>query len=751
MGAFAIYLWVGVFELKDYPVLNKILVISLITYNVIFIAGLISFFIQNPIVLNTSFAFSFWIILGLGFLLFGRKYIVVWRFMSPSYLTLFLYILAWIAVVFVDQYTPLKFNQNTPLNFDELTLGNLIFNIYFVLILVNWLVYFSSGPILDKMLGIRRISNNDEILNTVNDVKNKLGIKGKVKTGFGKYPILNAMAYGPVFDKRIAIIASDLNEIPKAELEGIVAHELSHTKGNHTLILTVITSLDLVFRMILGLPATYYDYTFGEPRIPLLGFILLNVGIYAFLYIFVRLLEGNADLRSKKAGYGKELATALYNLESFYAVGREIGLNTMLLSDEKITRENQMLDYLETAQYINNSMIKPSKTSLLANFLNSHPPTFFRLVALLDDGLNPKKEAILPFLLLSKKEQEKYSRKFEIARNKFKEIANNKFKVFFDVQNIASLMQRLDKKTKYKLDLNQDFLFRNKMDKQIVIGKMIDVQFEDDITDPDKLIVKDINNGHISVLSSSLFTRTAIKLNQEYLLNNSKPLKLDRIDLNEERTNGFYVFTNQKNDEILKSIEKCKLPNPINFIEHLEGKMVFMKVKGMTKLFKCLNIKTDDTVKNYEIELSSGNNGEDKVNLRMSDLIIHPKNIHVSMRKRQEEKDSIIEILNWMIKAQIRATIFLKKPVNNIELGYIKKIEFEDKEEIDHNSKLIDNAEFILVLENIFGQIIQLPSKKVEAISFKEDTAFIQKKSDTSIFSKIGYLVLRKVRPKEII
>ena len=76
MGAFSIYLWIGIFELKDYPVLNKVLIISLVTYNVIFIAGLFSFYLNNPFFINTSFAFSFWIILIMGFILFGRKYIV---------------------------------------------------------------------------------------------------------------------------------------------------------------------------------------------------------------------------------------------------------------------------------------------------------------------------------------------------------------------------------------------------------------------------------------------------------------------------------------------------------------------------------------------------------------------------------------------------------------------------------------------------------------------------------------------------
>ncbi len=154
MGAFSIYLWIGIFELKDYPILNKILIISLVTYNVIFIAGLLSLYLDDPIFLNTSFAFSFWIILILGFVLFGRKYIVVWRFMSPEYLTLFLYVIAWLAVIFINQYTPLTFvgNPIQRIGSKDFTFLDFFMNIYFILIIINWIIYFSSVFYLDKLL-----------------------------------------------------------------------------------------------------------------------------------------------------------------------------------------------------------------------------------------------------------------------------------------------------------------------------------------------------------------------------------------------------------------------------------------------------------------------------------------------------------------------------------------------------------------------------------------------------------------------
>ncbi|MHA1197700.1 MAG: hypothetical protein ACTSSM_16620, partial [Promethearchaeota archaeon] len=57
MGAFSIYLWFSLKEVKEYPIISKILLISLITYNVIFISGLFSAYLKMPLILNTSFVF----------------------------------------------------------------------------------------------------------------------------------------------------------------------------------------------------------------------------------------------------------------------------------------------------------------------------------------------------------------------------------------------------------------------------------------------------------------------------------------------------------------------------------------------------------------------------------------------------------------------------------------------------------------------------------------------------------------------
>ena len=754
MGAFSIYLWIGIFELKDYPIINKILIISLVTYNTIFIAGIFSYYLDNPFYINTSFAFSFWIILILGFILFGRKYIVVWRFMSPAYLILLLYIIAWLVVVFINQYTPLQFITNKPLALKEFRLSDFFMNIYFILIIVNWFIYFISGVILDKLLGIKKVENS-EILELVKSVKQDIGIKGDVKVGFGKYPILNAMAYGSTFDKRISIIAEDINQIPEDELKGIVAHELAHTKGKHTLILTFITTGDLLLRMLLGIPATFYDYTFGDPQIPMITFIFLNLIIYIILFIFVRILEGKADLRAKESGYGYELVKALYNLESFYATGREIGLNTMLLCEEKISKENQLLDYMNTANYLFRSMIKPSKASLLSNFINSHPPSFYRIAAILSDELKPSKEAILPFICLKKSKQKKYAKKFENSRQVFRNIANEKFKEFFKINDISLLMDKLGRKEIYKFDLEKDYIFKNKITDEIVIGKLNDIKFIDDICDSDQYIISNLKSNEVNLLNSSMYSLIQIDLNETYFFQNDNPLILTDIEFKDDNKNGYYIFMNKDRSIVQKSILKTKLPNSIVLIQNFKDQDVFLRSKGELNIYRCVNIVGAENLEDFKIFLSDStkakNHDQEHLNYALSELIIRPKKIYLAISKNVKYRKSEVRIIRWLMDTHIRAYIYLKKPVNNLEIGYIQQVNVELKNLEKNSNKNEEYNEDIITIKNIFGKDKRILYKTIELISFEYSSAMIQTKSSTSFSSRLGYRILKKFKPERII
>ncbi|TET00228.1 MAG: hypothetical protein E3J90_04175 [Promethearchaeota archaeon] len=751
MGAFSIYLWFGIAELKDYPVLNKILIISLVTYNVIFISGIISSIINNPIVVNTAFSFSFWIILGLGFILFGRKYIVIWRFMSPQYLTLFLYILAWLAIVFINQYTPLNFVSNKSLLFNTFSPWELIFNVYTILIMINWVIYFISGRVLDFLLGIKPV-HDEKILELIEEIKLDIGIKTKVKVGIGKYPILNAMAYGSFLDKRIALIVEDLNEIPIDELKGIVAHELAHTKGRHTLILTFITTGDLLFRLLLGFPATYYDYTFGNPKLPFVLFILINLLIYVILFMFVRILEGKADAKAKNTGYANELVKALYNLESFYATGREIGLNTMLLCDEKINNDNEMLNFLNTADYLNKSIVKPKRISLISNLVNSHPPTYHRIVAILDNKLTPTKEMLLPFICLKRSKQRYYGNLFEHARGKFKEIASDKFREHFEIQNIATLMHDLKRRELYKLEIEKDFIFKNKITNERFLGKLKNIQFKDDVCDTDEYIVKNLNNNKIYNLVSSKYTKSEISLKDHYYIKKEGILKLVNVEINPNKKKLDFYFVDNDGHEILKPLKETKLPNPISLIESFSGKDIFFNNKGKTLIIKCSNVKISEVFKESELIFDEiPQNGEKiKVSYALKDLIIKPKVISITIKKSDIYRESEQRILNWLVENQTRTYFYLKKPVNNFEIGYLKDFKFYPKSAKNSQDEPQTNLFSYVNVKNIFGKDVKIPYKSLEGLSFETDTAYIQRKAETSLFSKLGYIFLKKFKPDKI-
>jgi Zn-dependent protease with chaperone function len=603
------------------------------------------------------------------------------------------------------------------------------------------------------MLGIKKVEN-PRLTELVTDIKRKIGIKGKVKVGFGKYPILNAMAYGSFFDKRIAIIAEDLNQIPEDELKGIVAHELAHTKGKHTLVLTVITTCDLLIRMLLGIPATFYDYTFGNPQLPLFFFIILNLLIYVVLFIFVRILEGKADLKAKKSGYGNELVKALYNLESFYASGREIGFNTMLLCEEKISKDNQLLDYMNTASYLNRSMIKPSRAALLGTFLNSHPPSYIRIATILSNELKPGREALLPFICLKKSKQKKYAKIFENSRQVFKNIANEKFKEFFQIDNISSLLNSLRRKELYKYDLHKDYIFTNKISDEIILGNLKDINFLDNVVDSDQLVITNLKTQKIEYLNSSLYSRVHINLNEIYYLDKNNPLILKEIVLNEKNRNGNYIFIDNNNQKISKLIPKTKLPNSAAILTNLKDNDIFFKQKAKLKVLKCIDVTKADKLQDYRLVFSSINNQNKKsLNFLLKELILRPRRIYLSISKSSRVRNSEAKVIHWLKRNHILINLYLKKPVNNLETGYIQNLELHSKKPENKftSEKREKKEEISLTLINIFGKNLTVPYNKIESISFEYSSAMIQKKSATSLSSRLGYKILKKIKPEQII
>ncbi|GAH05642.1 unnamed protein product, partial [marine sediment metagenome] len=135
---------------------------------------------------------------------------------------------------------------------------------------------------------------------------------------------------------------------------------------------------------------------------------------------------------------------------------------------------------------------------------------------------------------------------------------------------------------------------------------------------------------------------------------------------------------------------------------------------------------------------------------KLKDLIVKPKNIYIQIRRNEMFRKSELNVINWLIKKQLRTFVYLKKPVNNLEIGYIQnvKINIEDSKKKSNKGK--NEQSNYLSIKNIFGEAIKIPYNSLEVLAFQYNTATIQKKSETSMFSKLGYLIVRKFKPEKI-
>jgi hypothetical protein len=408
---------------------------------------------------------------------------------------------------------------------------------------------------------------------------------------------------------------------------------------------------------------------------------------------------------------------------------------------------------MNTAIYLNRSMIKPSRASLLANFINSHPPSYYRIAAILGDELKPVKEAVLPLICLKKSQQKKFAKKFEEARKNFKIIANQKFKESFKITDVSSLMTQLKRKEIYKFDIQKDFLFKNLISDEIIIGRLENVQFFDDVADSDKFIIKNLKTNQIQTLDSILYSRKQYNLGDTYLLKGKDSLTLDKVKLNDGNIDGNYIFFDQNNKKVQKPISKTKLPISVSLIKELKNMDLFLKSKGELKIVKCIDVIPSAKLDDFQIEILSFDNSNKKsIKFPLYDLIIRPKKIYLNLSRSSSFRDSEIKVIKWLSERKILTYIYLKKPVNNLEIGLIQEINLNaenlEKNSIKNNKRKKETNVNIL---NIFGKAIEIPYKEIETLSFEYNSALIQLKSNTSFTSRIGYKLLKRFKPESII
>lgn len=776
MGAFSIYLIFGLYELKDYEVLNKIILISVITYNFIFIAGLIDKIIllttakEESGLQDTAFSLSFFLMLILGFIIFGRKYMVIFRFMSAQYLSLVFYLIAWIGIGSLNAAFGIDLKQW----------------IYEIIIVFNIIVYFFSGPLVDWMMGYKP-TDDPELNSLVKEVAVQMGMNpDRIKVRYGKYPILNAMAYGAYgLDMHMAIIAPEIKfgrgGITKDEIKGVIAHELAHLRGKHTLILTLLTTIQLVIYKLVKIPATFMDYVGTNPEMSLEVYLLINFGVSIILYIFVRILEAKADINARRAGYQNSLAKGLYNLESYYATSHEIGLDATLLSDEKITENNKLINYLTTAKYLNKNMIEPSPGTLLSNLINSHPPSYHRILAILNpEEIKPLKEALLPFSLLSKNKIRDFNKSTKRARDEYISLATQKvkeeflladLKPIFEKINILKSEEEYEDKTFAFLHLETGSRIYAKVDEIFIIDEAAsplryklhvfdssESLDEDIIIDPmDYKKVPLFLHYHYNFRKYGIVELKDVKINELYLKDKHKqkpPKKTSNKKYHFNNT-GIMIFEANDGNLIEKPIFKTKLSIPLEDLKDLTNKSIFLKTKGsiypyhkeslsFAEDFHSLNLKLALDYDPLSEKLSKIDYSKE-FNLTLDEYLLRFQKLYTPIHGDDKTISNEMNFFYYFLNHQEDVYFILKKAVNSEILGKIKKIE----EVHDEKGKLTKDS--IIYVESCFEEDFKLEIGKIDSILVNSKFVIAQKKKTLSTLSTFFSKLAARLKPDRIL
>ncbi|UYP47308.1 Protease HtpX [Candidatus Lokiarchaeum ossiferum] len=764
IGAFSIYLIFGVYEMKDYEILNKVVLITVITYNMIFFAGIIGDILQangliedGEVWLNTAFSLSFWVMLILGFAFFGRKYMVVFRFMSPTYLTLAVYLVAWGLIVTVAKLGPQE-------------LEDIIMNsIYFALIISNIVIYVFSGPLLDLLMGYKK-TDDPRLVKIVEEtaIKMKMDPK-KIKIRYAKYPILNAMAYGAFFNMHMAIISPEIDTIPEDELKGVVAHELGHLKGLHTFWLNIISSIQILIFYFLKWPVTMYDYTFAPDSqpFPLWVFLLLNVVMSVFIYIFVRDFEAHADKAARDAGYAHELAKGLYNLESFYATSHEIGLDATLLSNEIETENNKMLNYISTASYLNKNLINPNKGTLLSNLINSHPPSYHRIMASYNETpISCMRESLMPFTFLKKYKANQFLIETEHARQKYIQMTTEKVKKRFKITDVKDIMTILKKKEELSFKIGQTYVYQNLITKKRIFGRIEDIEYVDSITEPIRYKVKVLQGDETKefiTINPSQNLEVSVNIGEIYPYRKEESLlKLKEIRLEEvyqksekkpKKENPSYLFLNtgvlvferlgDQESEVKKSIFNEIVPKSYQYIEQFKEKDIFMKEKGSFKRMILENYELNEN-KEFVLQLKDPESNS-TFEAKKEDYIFKYSELYFPIHNDETSFESERKFIQHLQEQQIRCYVILKKAVNAEIDAFITKIEFkiDEKSEIEQIHKIW--------VKSIFEEEMELEISKIDVIGLISPNLILQKKSNISGFSNLINKIIQWRHPEKIL
>ena len=476
----------------------------------------------NQFFVGIGYNLILWIMILTAFIVFGKKFIVVTRFISPQMVYLVLYLVALLLIL--------------QLNLPDIAK-------YLAIFATNIIIYLVSGPLLTFLFGIQPLED-ERAEKIIKEVQMEIPTPIR-KIGIVKAPILNAFAYGPWFDQRIAYIASDLDQFSDAEIRGITAHELAHVGRKHTLLLLALTAVELAIKAAIDAPSTYWEYVLGTNQTwDFLSFWLFNIILFAFLLTFVKMLEGQADKITREKGFGIDLAESLYRLEGFYyGIAGEIGFNTQLMTGKTRSKDEDIRFMGDQAYYLYRNL-SPSRMTCFMNLIASHPLTTIRLAMQVDNSIGAVKAGFMIWLLLIPGLRKRTIKKLQENNQKLADLLSKKY--IRDFGTIEDYLEITFEEEWAKYYVGRHVLAKPWLSQGVAHwGKITGFNRTKNIVSPIELVMQ-IQNGDMVNISKCDYTLAIADPQHKYFTKKGDVVVLDQVKIKNGKFRGFKFSKNGK-------------------------------------------------------------------------------------------------------------------------------------------------------------------------------------------------------------
>jgi len=134
----------------------------------------------------------------------------------------------------------------------------------------------------------------------------------KPRIAIARSPLPNAFATGRNADKAVLCVTTELmDRLTPAELEGVIAHEMSHVAHKDVQVMTIASFLAIVAALLIRF--SFYGELFGGGRrsnnnnnggaLPILLIIMgVSIAVYAISFLLIRLLSRYRELAADRSG-----------------------------------------------------------------------------------------------------------------------------------------------------------------------------------------------------------------------------------------------------------------------------------------------------------------------------------------------------------------------------------------------------------------------------------------------------------------